>query len=337
LNTNHNQKNLFMIPLIFGAVALGTAAFGALAGAAGMEDMHEAKEIGERAQELYEDAVNECQASLENTNYVAAEYDQLRRNVKSRTIARFVDFIKQNIGQQASQKDIEFLTKIGIPIQQLKKYEAVAQEAGQVFQVGAKAVIDGAKASGAAVGLATSLATCVGAASTGTAISSLSGAAATNATLAWFGGGSLAAGGGGMALGSLVLGGITVGPALMIGGFVLAGQGEEALTKARKYEAKVNTEIATIDAGIAFLQRVERRVNELADLVYDLNAYASRSLSDLESRSFNRERDISKFQQVGLLVRALVEIMEIPVFDSQGQLNPATATVLAKYRNLAGS
>jgi hypothetical protein len=155
--------------------------------------------------------------------------------------------------------------------------------------------------------------------------------------LAWFGGGSLAAGGGGMALGSLVLGGITVGPALMIGGFVLAGQGEEALTKARKYEAKVNTEIATIDAGIAFLQRVERRVNELADLVYDLNAYASRSLSDLESRSFNRERDISKFQQVGLLVRALVEIMEIPVFDSQGQLNPATATVLAKYRNLAGS
>ncbi|EPB9212345.1 hypothetical protein ACRT7K_000407 [Campylobacter jejuni] len=36
-------------------------------------------------------------------------------------------------------------------------------------------------------------------ASTGTAIASLSGAAATNATLAWLGGGSLAAGGFGMA------------------------------------------------------------------------------------------------------------------------------------------
>jgi hypothetical protein len=36
----------------------------------------------------------------------------------------------------------------------------------------------------------------LGAASTGTLISSLSGAAATNATLAWLGGGSLAAGGG---------------------------------------------------------------------------------------------------------------------------------------------
>lgn len=52
----------------------------------------------------------------------------------------------------------------------------------------------------------------VGAASTGTAISSLSGVAATNATLAWFGGGSLAAGGAGMAGGFWVLGGIIAAP-----------------------------------------------------------------------------------------------------------------------------
>jgi hypothetical protein len=87
-----------------------------------------------------------------------------------------------------------------------------------------------------------------GVASTGTLIGSLSGAAAWNATLAWLGGGSLAAGGGGMALGSLVLGGITVGPAVLIGGFVLAGEGEKALTKAREYEAQVNTAIANIEA-----------------------------------------------------------------------------------------
>jgi len=46
-----------------------------------------------------------------------------------------------------------------------------------------------------------------GAASTGTAIASLSGAAATNATLAWIGGGSLAAGGGGVAAGATILSG----------------------------------------------------------------------------------------------------------------------------------
>lgn len=53
----------------------------------------------------------------------------------------------------------------------------------------------------AAMGVATTF----GVASTGTAISSLSGAAATNAALAWLGGGTLAAGGGGMAAGQLLL------------------------------------------------------------------------------------------------------------------------------------
>ena len=52
-----------------------------------------------------------------------------------------------------------------------------------------------------AMGIATSF----GVASTGTAISSLSGAAATNAALAWLGGGALSAGGGGMAAGSAFL------------------------------------------------------------------------------------------------------------------------------------
>jgi len=44
-----------------------------------------------------------------------------------------------------------------------------------------------------------------GTASTGTAISTLSGAASSNAILAWFGGGSVAAGGGGVSLGAAVL------------------------------------------------------------------------------------------------------------------------------------
>jgi len=52
----------------------------------------------------------------------------------------------------------------------------------------------------------------IGSASTGTAISTLSGVAATNATLAWFGGGSLAAGGAGMAGGFWMLSGIMSAP-----------------------------------------------------------------------------------------------------------------------------
>ncbi|CAH7309848.1 conserved membrane hypothetical protein [Vibrio chagasii] len=54
----------------------------------------------------------------------------------------------------------------------------------------------------------------IGSASTGTAIASLSGVAATNATLAWFGGGALAAGGAGMSGGMMVLGGIVAAPVI---------------------------------------------------------------------------------------------------------------------------
>src|SRR4051812_31220551 len=72
----------------------------------------------------------------------------------------------------------------------------------------------GQMAMNATKGLSTGVGTAVGSwalvstfgtASTGTAIASLSGAAATNATLAWLGGGAAAAGGGGMAAGSLAL------------------------------------------------------------------------------------------------------------------------------------
>lgn len=61
-----------------------------------------------------------------------------------------------------------------------------------------------------------SLVALVGSASTGTAISTLSGVAATNATLAWFGGGALAAGGAGMAGGTLVLGGVALAPVVAV-------------------------------------------------------------------------------------------------------------------------
>lgn len=72
----------------------------------------------------------------------------------------------------------------------------------------------------AAMGIATTF----GVASTGTAISALSGAAATNAALAWLGGGALAAGGGGMAAGNALL--ALAGPVgWTIAGIAIVGSG----------------------------------------------------------------------------------------------------------------
>ncbi|MDJ0678191.1 MAG: hypothetical protein QNJ36_22875 [Calothrix sp. MO_167.B42] len=195
-----------MIPLILGAIAIGAGVLGAGAAGAGIEDMNEAKKIGERAQKRHEDAVKELQQYSESTNQIAEEYDQFKLGVMKYTIGRFVDFIERNIGK-AKQTEKEFLEELGsISIPQIQKYKADEIEAEVFLNGGIKAVYNGVRAGATASSTVTAIASQVGVASTGTAISGLSGAAATNATLAWLGGGSLASGGGGMALGSLVLG-----------------------------------------------------------------------------------------------------------------------------------
>lgn len=90
--------------------------------------------------------------------------------------------------------------------QQADKIEADYKNA-VAKNVGKGAAGIGAGVAVAALGptAAMGIATTFGVASTGTAISALSGAAATNAALAWLGGGALAAGGGGMAAGNALL------------------------------------------------------------------------------------------------------------------------------------
>lgn len=324
---------IFIIPIILGALALGTAVAGAVSGIDGMSNIQDAKEIGKKAQRRYEKAVNGIQKEWQTTQELAESYGQLQIDIKVDTIGRFVKFLEK-INRQASQENKDYLKGLeGISVQQIREYKTTALQAEKI-------AIGGVKALGAAAAAGQSTLTAVGlfgTASTGAAISGLSGAAASNATLAWLGGGALAAGGGGMALGTLVLGGIAVGPALAVGGFMLASQGEKELTKAIEYEAKVNTEIANIDDAQGILGTIQCRIHELGELALEINERATDLLNRLESKPFNPKENASQFQQVALLIKALAEILKTPILDSQGNLNPVTSTIRAKYAKLANS
>ena len=101
----------------------------------------------------------------------------------------------------------------------------------------------GALGAGAAtVALALGGVTLFGTASTGIGIGILGGQAFINALLAWFGGGAIAAGGLGMAAGAAVLSGLFIGPAILIGGWLLSSKAEDALNEARKSYSKVATQ-----------------------------------------------------------------------------------------------
>lgn len=321
---------IFIIPIILGAAALITTGVGVVAGVEGVSKIDEAKKLGKAAQKRHEHKQKSVEKTFQATQDLAEEYGQLQIQIKLQTIQRFVAFIER-IGQRASQNDMSFLEGLeGVSSQQIQEYKIATLEAER-FVKGGFIAVGAAYAAGqstvALVGL-------FGTASTGAAISGLSGAAAWNATLAWLGGGSLAAGGGGMALGTIVLGGIAVAPALMVGGFVLAGQGEKALTLARRYEAKANTEIAKLDAVEDFSGQVQRRITELKDLVERFNNSAIDGLVELESKPFLCKGDVTKFQQVALFIKALSEIMKTPILDAEGNLNPNTAGLKAKYRNI---
>ena len=178
-----------------------------------------------------------------------------------------------------------------------------------------------------------------GTASTGTAINVLGGVAARNAVLAWLGGGSLAAGGGGMAAGALVLGGITFVPALAVVGVMLANKGKQALRDAEQYRSKVDQKIANLDSLTQFLGRVIKRIDELQALVTEIDNRANLALDYLDTSTFNvaNDLDVKKFQEVGLMVSALSEIMKTPVLDEKGNLTDQSSNIQLKYRSITGS
>lgn len=122
----------------------------------------------------------------------------------------------------------------------------------------------------AAAGATTSAVMALGTASTGTAIASLSGAAATNATLAALGGGSIAAGGGGMALGTTILGATTLGAGIFIGGVIFNMVGSKLSDKADKaleQAIKVEKEVADICKYMRELRDAAYKFEKVFDVV----------------------------------------------------------------------
>lgn len=147
------------------------------------------------------------------------------------------------------------------------------------------------------------VATTFGTASTGTAISSLSGAAAANAALAWLGGGALTAGGGGMAAGNALL--ALAGPI----GWGIAGVtllSSVVLFKMSRFrmDKKKRDEIESIKNNTFTVQKLAAQIQMLLDEVAALRKRLDKQYSDClmvygrDFLSISREQQI----QLGVLV-----------------------------------
>ncbi|MBH9553960.1 hypothetical protein [Inhella gelatinilytica] len=150
---------------------------------------------------------------------------------------------------------------VAVTTQTLHKMERFNAGMNSALTVGVGTLTGGTMAVGA-----WSLVTLFGSASTGAAISGLSGVAATNATLAWFGGGALAAGGAGMAGGMAVLGGIAAVP-LVYFTHKKAGALENAKVKVEESIAAVLRELESLPLRVKVVEarqrEAERHCNEI--------------------------------------------------------------------------
>jgi hypothetical protein len=129
----------------------------------------------------------------------------------------------------------------------------------------------------------------------------------------------------------MVLTGVAIAPALLIGGFTLGAQGEKALTKAREIEANVNVAIAEMDTKGKLLNAIQRRINELEAILNSLDARAQASLTELRDLDFDPEQHIEQFQRTALLMAAIGEVLSTPIVTSDGNLTSESLHVKEKY------
>lgn len=157
-----------------------------------------------------------------------------------------------------------------------------------------------------------------GTASTGTVISSLSGAAATNAALAALGGGAISAGGGGMAAGATLLEASAWGVSLMIGGVIFDLFGSHQMKQAEKIQEEVIEEEKKVEKICFFLDKLKKyAIDYYATLneVYSLYKSYLKELYKIKKSkwAFFTKKERTKVQNTVMLVGLLNQMCQTPL------------------------
>ncbi|WP_318519641.1 chemotaxis protein [Photobacterium leiognathi] len=315
------------LPFILAGAAIAAAGYGAKKGYDGYQDKTEANEILETSKGKYErykvsfDAINT--KTTESLTQLGELQLQVGEDFKAfRTLAKDL-LAKLN---ENGEKDIV----IDFPQHKLNKIDGLALSTTAYLSKVAGAGVAGAAAAYAVYGGVMALA----AASTGTPIAALSGAAAYNAAMAAIGGGSIAAGGFGMAGGAMVLGSVVAAPIIAIAGWAFASHAEDALNDARKVRDEVNESVEKMKKGGQQLTKTRLYVEQIYAETNHLYSIFSEYFDNLKYMNQLKESgteldtisgDLIQVIENGYKVATiLTDIITTPLFkpkkDAQGQV-----------------
>lgn len=318
---------LLVVPLLVGAG--GGGALAGIDGADRMLDAHARRKVADRRQH---EALARLKSRETDTDRVLRGLGAYQQEVREDVLLRFVAWLAAN-QRRVTLIDSELLDGLELPEHVLRRAQNELVEGGNLVAGGIASVLAGIGARQAAVSGVRMAAT----ASTGAAISGLSGAAAESATLAWIGGGTLAAGGTGVAGGAMVLTGIGVAPAVLLGGLTLNKEGRKAQTEALRFEKQVEEKLAEFASRSRILKQVRRRVGEIRDVLGGLATSAAHAMDALEALDFCPTDDdhLRCFQEAALLMRSIREVLASPIIDAEGQPTDESERLVFKYKKYA--
>lgn len=310
-------------------------------GVQGLQNRKTAAEIRNICGNYYELASEITEDRREKLNYAINEFGEYRVRSLHATLGRFLHFL-EILNQKNAVKEYEILMGADIDTEQLAEIKKLDMDVSEALRTTAIAGTFAAATVAGTPTAVTAVVSSIGAASTGTMISTLHGAAASNAILAWLGGGAIANGGGGMAVGAMVLGGITISATavslLISAGTLVSLHYGKKLTEAKEYEKEVGIAVAKLEKAWLVMDAISTRVTELRDVTEELRWRLNAQLDELElivpQFDSKNEDHITLFTKCGRLVKTMVELAQTPLLDDEGNLSTESMTISSKVRKV---
>lgn len=323
------------LPLL---IPIGVGLSGLIGGALGIKaaiDNKNAKEIVSDANSLIHAKNKTLDTTREATNACLEHYGRKKLDVLTRDFLTFVTLFEQikrvEIKEGPELHNLQVGNFTQVHLAEMKNDCELAATASLGLASGS---VGGALAGFGAYSGTMMLAS----AGTGTAISTLSGAAATKATLAWLGGGTLASGGLGVAGGTLVLGTMVAGPALLIFGSVMGFKASEKLDEARSDMEKARTYAMEVDGICQKLTMIAEVTNQAETLLSQLRGRFRRANEALRQTIQNQgtdyqlypEKDRNNVLIAVKFAQLLKTVVDTPILNEDGGLCESSSGELTR-------
>lgn len=321
------------VPIGFIAFGAGTAAIGIGTSIKAGVDQREANDTNSSARNIIKEASEEMEFCRKNCGESINKLATCKIQILDGSIKQFIQEYKKI-------KNIEF--KKANELYELQKVVLEKKSFAELkeLQSMATSMVEGV-ALGAMAGSLTAFGACgavgmLGTASTGTAISILSGVAAKNATLAFLGGGALAAQGLGIAGGTAVLGGLVAGPALLLMGATLNSKTSANLDRAYTNYAKAKEYSEEMDTASKMCIAIRKKTNMFYRFLLSLNSVFEPLVYDMKRIIKEKGTDFptytksekETFAEAYAIAGAIKAIIDTPILDNDGRLTQQSEGII---------